>query len=397
MKRMKLSVLFSMALLVFAFTVQPCMASDTKTIKIGGLFCLTGFGSAAETFAHQGAELAVAYFNEKGGIDIKGQKYKLELISEDIKGTADGAAAAANKLLYDDKVKFTVGTVVPFMVQAAGTVLEPAQVVRVAMYNCGLPNEYGAHTPYMFVGQDATVEGIDPSLDYLQEAYPDVKSISYVIPDDGSAPVLGPIFTEKAKKKGYKVASIEKWAMNTQDFTPIVMKILQAKPDAIAFANGWPQATGGMLKIAREMGFKGPIFGCNYDDGYQILQVAGKDASTDFFIHSLVLDSPEMTPLIKMIVKRAKEKYGECYVTTIWGFQTVYVLAQAIEKAQSLDPTVVKNTWEKMEKIDTVYGPGKMGGLKTYGVNHTVCHPCPIQALKDGKVTWVKWVDVYSE
>ena len=88
---------------------------------------------------------------------------------------------------------------------------------------------------------------------------------------------------------------------------------------------------------------------------------------------------------------------GEAYVTTVWGFQAIYVLVQAIEKAQSLDPTVIKGSWEKMKAIDTVYGPGRMGGLKTYGINHTVCHPCPIQALQDGQVKWVKWVDVYSE
>jgi branched-chain amino acid transport system substrate-binding protein len=384
-------------LAVLAFSFHSCFAADAKVIKIGGLFCLTGFGSTAEAYINQGAKLAEQWCNERGGITINGEKYKVKLISEDMKGTADGAAAAANKLLYDDKVKFVVGTVVPFMVQAAGTVLEPAKVIRVALYNCGMPAEYGPKTPYMFVGQDATIEGIDPALKYLKEAYPNVKSVSYVIPDDGSVPYLSPVFKKKAKALGYKVASIEKWAMNTQDFTPVVMKILSAKPDAIAFANGWPQASGGMLKIAREMGFKGPMFGCNYDDGYQILQIAGKEASTDFFIHSLMFDSPDMTPLIKMIAKRGKEQFGEAYVTTVWGFQGMYVLFQAIEKAQSLDPTVVKKTWEQMKSIDTVYGPGRMGGLKTYGINHTVCHPCPIQALQNGQVKWVKWVDVYSD
>lgn len=385
------------AVVALVFLGQAGYAADPKPIEIGGLFCLTGFGSAAETYIHQGAKLAEEWYNEKGGITIKGEKHKIKLIAEDMKGTADGAAAAANKLLYDHKVKLVVGTVVPFMVQAAGTVLEPAKVVRVALYNCALPSEYGPSTPYMFVGQNATVEGISPSLEYLKEAYPSVKNVSYVIPDDGSVPYLSPIFTNLATKVGYKVASIEKWAMNTQDFTPVVMKILSTKPDSIAFANGWPQATGSMLKVAREMGFKGPIFGCNYDDCYQIMQIAGKDASTDFFIHSLMFDSPDMTPMIKMIAKKAKEKYNEVYTTTVWGFQGMYVLAQAIEKAQSTDPTAVKEAWEKMDKIDTVYGPGKMGGLKTYGIKHTVCHPNPIQALKNGEVRWIKWVDVYTD
>ena len=126
------------------------------------------------------------------------------------------------------------------------------------------------------------------------------------------------------------------------------------------------------------------------------MEIAGKEASTDFFIHQIDLDSPDMTPMIKEIKKRAEAKYGKAYGMHIWGFNPLYELKQVIEAAQSTDPAVLKDTWGKMKTIDTVYGPGRMGGLKTYGINHTVCAPCPIVALMDGKVKWVKWVDVYS-
>jgi hypothetical protein len=101
--------------------------------------------------------------------------------------------------------------------------------------------------------------------------------------------------------------------------------------------------------------------------------------------------------MIKEIAKRAKAKHGKAYGMHIWGFNPLYELKQVIEAAQSVDPTAIKDTWEKMKTVDTVYGPGKMGGLKTYGINHTVCAPCPIVALMNGEVKWVKWVDVYSE
>lgn len=381
---------------VFALVTQPCLADAPKTLKIGGLFCLTGFGSSAETLVAQGAELAEEWINEEGGITIKGEKYKVELVMEDMKGTADGAVAAATKLVYDHKVKIVIGTVVPFMVQAAGSVLEPAKVLRLVLYNCGMPSEYGPQTPYMFLTYDSTIEGMRAALDYLKEAYPKVKSVAYIIPDDGSVPYLDKLFREKATSMGYKVATVGKWAMTTQDFSPIITKVLASKPEAIAFANGWPQATGSMLKIIRDMGFKGPVFGCNYDDAYQIMEIAGKEASTDFFIHQIDLDSPDMTPMIKEIIKRAKAKYGKVYGMHVWGFNPLYELKQVIEKAQSADPKVLKDTWEKMKTIDTVYGLGRMGGLKTYGINHTVCAPCPIVSLMDGKVKWVKWVDVYS-
>lgn len=382
--------------LSFILLAQSGMAAEGKTIKVGGLFCLTGFGSSAETYIAEGAKLSEEWINQQGGITINGEKYKIELVIEDMKGTADGAVAAATKLVHDHKVKIVIGTVVPFMVQAAGSVLEPAKVLRLVLYNCGMPSEYGPQTPYMFLTYDSTIEGMRAALDYLKEAYPKVKNVAYIIPDDGSVPYLDKMFREKATSLGYEVATVAKWAMTTQDYSPIMTKVLAAKPDAIAFANGWPQATGSMLKVIREMGFNGPVFGCNYDDAYQIMEIAGKQASTDFFIHQIDLNSPDMTPMIKEIAKIAKTKYGKVYGMHIWGFNPLYELKQVLEKAQSTDPTVLKDVWGNMKTIDTVYGPGKMGGLKTYGINHTVCAPCPIVSLMDGQVKWVKWVDVYS-
>ncbi|MBI4774769.1 MAG: ABC transporter substrate-binding protein [Deltaproteobacteria bacterium] len=397
MELKKLMATVGCFLLVFAWVAQPCLGGEPKILKVGGLFCLTGFGSSAETYIAEGAKLSEEWINEQGGIDINGEKYKVELVIEDMKGTADGAVAAATKLVYDHKVNIVIGTVVPFMVQAAGSVLEPAKVLRLVLYNCGMPSEYGPQTPYMFLTYDSTIEGMRAALDYLKEAYPKVKTVAYIIPDDGSVPYLEKMFTEKATSLGYEVAGVAKWAMTTQDYSPIITKVLAAKPDAIAFANGWPQATGSMLKVTREMGFNGPVFGCNYDDAYQIMEIAGKEASTHFFIHQIDLDSPDMTPMIKEITKLTRAKHDKAYGMHIWGFNPLYELKQVIEKAQSTDPAVLKETWEKMETIDTVYGPGRMGGLKTYGINHTVCAPCPIVELMDGKVSWVKWVDVYSE
>ncbi len=396
MQARKMLSILGIVCFIFLSMGQPVSADEAKTLKVGGLFCLTGFGSSAETYIAEGAKLSEEWINSQGGVTINGEKYKIKLIVEDMKGTADGAVAAATKLAYDHKVKIVIGTVVPFMVQAAGSVLEPAKVLRLVLYNCGMPSEYGPQTPYMFLTYDSTIEGMRAALDYLKEAYPNVKSVAYIIPDDGSVPYLDKMFREKATSLDYNVATVAKWAMTTQDYSPIITKVLAAKPDAIAFANGWPQATGSMLKVAREMGFKGPVFGCNYDDAYQIMEIAGKKASTDFFIHQIDLDSPDMTPMIKKIAKMAKDKYGKVYGMHIWGFNPLYELKQVLEKAQSTDPAVLKDVWGNMKTIDTVYGPGRMGGLKTYGINHTVCAPCPIVALMDGQVKWVKWVDVYS-
>lgn len=241
-------------LLVISLIAAGCPApAPAQTLEIGMLAALTGFGSAAETLCWEGAQVAEEWLNEQGGITINGQKYLIKVTAEDMKGTADGAVAAANKLIYDYKVKFIVGSVVPYMLVAGGTVTEPAKVLRTVLYNCATPAEYGPDTPYTFMGNDGTVEGNIAVLTYLTETYPEVKTTVIVIPDDGSIPYLGPIIKGVAEARGLTVlGDVVGWSHDTVEFTPIMTKALAPKPDTLTMINGWPAAIGAMLKAARE-------------------------------------------------------------------------------------------------------------------------------------------------
>ena len=69
-----------------------------------------------------------------------------------------------------------------------------------------------------------------------------------------------------------------------------------------------------------------------------------------------------------------------------------FVLVQAIEKAQSLDPGNVKKAWENMENIKTAYGLAHMGGQETYGLRHAVVGPRSIEGLEKGEVKSFGWI-----
>ena len=92
--------------------------------------------------------------------------------------------------------------------------------------------------------------------------------------------------------------------------------------------------------------------------------------------------------------KRLMDKYGQISQLSLNAFNCVWVMTHAIEAAQSFDTTVVRDYWENMEYVDTLYGKGKMGGKETYGINHAVGHPCPIHALNKGKVEFLAWMDI---
>ena len=128
---------------------------------------------------------------------------------------------------------------------------------------------------------------------------------------------------------------------------------------APSMANGWPAMIGGVLKALREAGYDKPVMGLHYSPAKDVMEVAGKEASDNYFIHGINVNSPEKTDIIKWIQDRGKANYGhERVAFLIEGFDSVFVLVQAIEKAQSLDPGNVKKAWENMDNMKTLFELG---------------------------------------
>ena len=401
MKKFKLSSLQIVVFVLVMVLMQGMTlgADKPKTLRIGYLTGLSGFASDAERVHLQGGELARDWINERGGVTIKGEKYLVELVPEDHKCTADGAVAGATKLVYDQKVKYIAGTIMPFTVAAVTTVTEPAGVIRSIGYNCGTPQEFSSNTPYTFLSQNATIGAIISGLGWLKKKFPETKTISVFIPDDGAIPYLGPQVKKWAKKNGMEVkGDIIGWPLNTVDFTPFALKAVKINADAVVMANGWPAMVGSVLKALREADYKKPVVGLHYLQVQDVLEVAGKEAGDNYYIHGLNLDDPEMTDMIKWILKTGKAKYGhERLAFWIEGFDPVYVLVQAIERAQSLDPDDVRKAWENMDNIETTYGTAKMGGKETYGLRHAVVGPRPMAGLEKGvpkSFGWIRNIEV---
>lgn len=394
-KEMRLGLLVFLCLVVAAimpFDASCGGATKAKTIKIGVPFALTGFFSEADVLHQQGAKIFQDWFNKRGGITIKGEKYNIEFLYEDIKGTNDGSVAAAQKLIHEDGVNFLVVSGPPPFNIGVTVVAEPAKAVRVNMYNCMMPDELSSKTPYTFVCPVNSLIGTPGALSYLKRAYPAVKKVSWAIPADGSPPFLAPITEKAIKQAGYEITKRVEWSWGTVDWTPVATALLRGKPDAVMFMNGGPMSTGGMMKALRELGFKGPLGAMCPDNIYALLGIVGPEAS-DIFIHSIKADAPEMTPAIKEMVKMGLAAGYELPAAPdwVWVGTAAWPLVQAIEAAQSLDATMVKDTFEKMKVIKTPYGDGHLCGLKTFGINHMITAPQPMAAIEKGVVKWVEW------
>jgi hypothetical protein len=87
------------------------------------------------------------------------------------------------------------------------------------------------------------------------------------------------------------------------------------------------------------------------------------------------------------ISKRLIAKYGPNTPVYLQSANSLWVLKQVIEAAQSIEPVAIKAKWESMDKVETFFGTGIVCGDETTGIkHHVVTHPLPFQTLKNGKV-----------
>ena len=391
MKRSGLFAVLACICAILCVSAQPCLAAE-KTIKIGAIDGLTGVMAPAEIVMHQGTVLAAEYINDNGGITIKGTKYKIELLTEDTKSSGEGTIAAANKLIMENNVKFVTGGVTTECNLAANSVTVPAGVLQVRHYFCLAPDEIGPNVPLAFSQSPGIVAGMRVNFGYLKEKWPNVKTLAAIFPADGGEAYREKYLRMVAPEFGLKVVYAGTFANDTTDFHPVVTKALEAKADAFAILDALPPHFGAIIKISRTVGYKGPLFCTNPSTIQDIIEAGGGGKEVEgFFLATWDMFDPKRPPLMAEVAKRGQAKFGKASYFQAFGFNTLYTLAQAMQSAQSLDPTTVANRFRTMKTIQTITGPGTMGGQKTFGINNIVCSPLAVVQVVNGKGQIMKW------
>jgi ABC-type branched-subunit amino acid transport system substrate-binding protein len=372
----------------------PTPTPEAKTLRIGALFSLTGWFSPFDTISNDIAEITRDIINEQGGVVVNGQPYKIELIVEDFKSTMDGVTAGANKLVYDEGVKFMISPSAYFTA-ATAPICEPNKVLRVQMFNAYLPGELDNSTTYAFLCNNGAVEQNIAAITYMAQTYPNIKTVCSVSPVEAVDGIL-PVAEKILKEHGITLIGepITFVSSETVDFTALATKAIHSEADAIYFCMGLVTHAGPLLKSVREQGsdmYIGATIGAS---AVEIMRISGEEAATNFSTVGLMPYPPNAPPLMTEIMDRYYAKRGLEAGIQLESANCLWELKQAIEKAQSFDTTVVRDTWEKMETFDSPFGTAHLGGLETYGIKHAVSHPDTISILDNHEVKFGSWVDV---
>jgi ABC-type branched-subunit amino acid transport system substrate-binding protein len=276
-------------------------------------------------------------------------------------------------------VKFIIAPIFIPNFMATGPISEEAKVLRVLPASID-PLLFSPPNRYSFDGE-ATHYGAPYVYDKLKSLYPKMKRVAIVRPDDPGFKFPDEYTVKEIQKRGMEVVSHEVFKMPTDDFYPILTKVLAQKPDSIELLSSILPFTKGVIEGSNR--FTGrPGAQC----GDQSAQAS--DPSTHTYTCGPDVMSPKMPPMIreyaKLVEKGSKDKMDFVHVLTL---QALWIIVQGIEKAQSLDTDQVVTALESMPQVETPYGPGRMVGKDLIGADRLLLKSIPFTRItKDGKM-----------
>ncbi|WP_457571005.1 amino acid ABC transporter substrate-binding protein [Desulfovulcanus sp.] len=343
-----LTLLFSFSGLSFAKDV----------IKLGCAISFTGKKSRSGKLYVDAYNLAVEEINKKGGIEIGGKRYKLEIIYYDDKSEATESSRLVEKLISEDKVDFLLG---PY---SSGITIPDSLVAR--RYRIPMVEGGGASgkifsrgNKYIFGLLPAAGEYFKSTLEFLKTVNPAPKTIAILFADDKFDISVAEGTKKIADNMGYEVIIYEKYAEGTSDFTSALTKIKAKNPDVVLVA-GHTEESLNFTQQAKELNVNPKMISLTVGPSEADFRKAlGKDAN---YIYGVASWSTQMNFKgyifndTKEFIKIFEEKYGyEPDYHNAAGIACVAVIKNAIEKAGTLDREKVRDAIAST-KLDTIYG-----------------------------------------
>ncbi len=197
-----------------------------EPIFIGLSAPITGQYSVYGKDFKDGIDLAIEQINQKGGIDGR----FIELIVADSQGIPKIAKKIARKFVADKRIVAQIGDFTSSCSMAAAPVYKKAGLVQLSP--TGSHPSFAPGSPFSF-----SIAGTQASLVPLQvEKAVRVlkkKKLSVLHINNGWGLASQNFFVEEAKRLGAEVIAVESYLEGTTDFTNILRKLRNLKPDLL--------------------------------------------------------------------------------------------------------------------------------------------------------------------
>lgn len=365
---------------------EEASSSDGGELHIGANLELSGAVATYGSSISEGIDLAVEEINESGGIN--GMQVKVTKV--DNKSDAAEATNGAIKLTSQDQVTAIIGAATSGNTLAQAEIANDTETIllspsatapNVTVNEDGSLNEYVFRTSYIDPFQGTIAANF--ALDELG-----VKTAA-IYADNASdyAKGLGEAFKETFEAGGGEIVAEEAYVAKDTDFKSTLTRIKSAEPEFV-FIPGYYEEVGLIVKQARELGIDVPLMGADGWDSPTLLDLAGADALNNTYItNHYSSDDPDET--IQNFVTKFKEKYDGNAPNAFHalGYDAVYLLKDAIERAGSTEPAAIKEALEATEELTLV------SGVITIDEDHNPIKSATILEYVDGEQVFKTKID----
>jgi branched-chain amino acid transport system substrate-binding protein len=246
--------------------------------------------------------------NEDGGIEIDGETYRLELVSIDDKNDPRVAIAGAERLVYQEDIKYIIGPNVDETSRAVIPVLADGGAFNVSY---GWQRElFSAPSENTSLGMIAGYQSAPVIYEFLRDKK-GIKTIACLPRNDTSGLNSRDNCVAAAKELGLEVLSDDStYEPGTTDFFPVMSKVVGANPDLIVLSGVAPGDAPLLIRTARELGYQGILSTETAQDIKILNEVAGDLA--EGFISVGGASTPEIrSDYMEEFIERYNEVAGE--------------------------------------------------------------------------------------
>lgn len=354
-------------------------AATTGPIKIGGGFALTGAESALDVPAANGAKLALKEINAAGGVLGR----QVELVIHDSQYKMDVTAQIAKQFVEQDQVVAVIGFTDTDSVLASGPTIQAAGLpfITAGATSPKIPTQVG---DMMFLACFGDNVQAAVGAEYGFKNY---GQTAYLLWDKGVeyTTLLSGYFKARFTELGGTIVLEDSYETDATDFSAQIAKVkaLPQQPD-FYFISAMPYNVGPVVKQFRDAGLTGPIVGGDGYDTPDLVSVAGPAAENVFFTTHALIDATGGTEGIKKFIAAYKAEYAHDPENAFaaLGYDTMYLIADAIKRAGSTDPAAIKKAIEETQNF-----PGITGSITFSPEAHVPQKGVTVIAVKDGKFT----------
>jgi branched-chain amino acid transport system substrate-binding protein len=368
------------------FLTSAALAAESKPIKIGALFSITGGASFLGAPEEKTVRMLAEKINASGG--VAGQK--LELIIKDTAGSPEKAVSFAKQLIEEDKVLAIIGPSTSGETMQIKALCEENQVPLVSC--AAAETIVNPVAKYVFKVPQKDSQAVTWIYRTMKEK--GISKIAILSSTDGFGAAGKKQLETAASAEGIEVLANEVYDKQATDLTDVLTKV-KSKPGVQAVVN-WSivPAQSIVAKNMKQLGLDVPLFQSHGFGNLKYVQQAGAAAEGTLFPAGRLLiveelpDSHPQKALLAAYKKDYEARYKED-VSTFGGhaYDAFMVVVEGIKKAGEPDRQKLRDAIENLQGF-----VGTAGVFNYSPTDHTGLDldAFAMQTVKNGKFTSYK-------